>query len=203
MQWDVAPLLYGPRVELGRDAISDGGAALEETLLSLQPPTHWQEAGVPLDAADAPDDALQLEWVYGARGHDVRSHVHWTRTGEVLFHAATVGVVFDPRARSQRFFTAHTDDILCASLHPNGVLAATGQAGAAPFACVWDTRTMELLASLRSAHSLGICASAFDQSGQYLVRRACHPKPHACHSHPKPHACLSARRACLSRPTES
>ena len=78
--------------------------------------------------------------------------------------------VLDLRARRQRFFAGHTAELLCLALHPNGVYAASGQAaaphtGAAPFTCVWDTRTCEGLATLRGAHALGIAALAFGAGG--------------------------------------
>lgn len=63
-------------------------------------------------------------------------------------------------------------------MHPNGALAATGQAGTAPFACVWDTRTSELLASLRTAHSVGVCAISFHPSGTLLA--SCGLEPSHC-----------------------
>ena len=64
-------------------------------------------------AADWPlPDGLCLEWVYGCRGHDAHDAVHWTASGEVIFHAAAVGVVYDPKGRTQRFFTGHGNGVL-------------------------------------------------------------------------------------------
>ena len=104
-----------------------------------------------------------------------RSNVHWTAGGEIVFHAAALAVVYDPATHAQRFFTAHTDDVLCAAVHPGRLLAATGQAGVAPFACVWDTRTSEALSVLRGAHRLGVCAVAFDASGALLATAGLEP----------------------------
>ena len=58
---------------------------------------------------------LTPEWVYGVRTVDARSNVHWTAGGEIIFHAA-LAVVYDPATHAQRFFTAHTDDVLCAAV---------------------------------------------------------------------------------------
>ena len=136
-------------------------------LSEAHPPSEWRE---PLDGGHAPPDSLSLEWAYGVRCHDCRGHVHWSASGEAIFPAATVGVVFDVHGRRQRFFVGHTAELLCLALHPNGVYAASGQAaaphtGAAPFTCVWDTRTCQGLATLRGAHALGIAAVAFDAGG--------------------------------------
>ena len=135
-------------------------------------PSDWRE---PLDGAQAPPDSLTLEWAYGVRCHDCRAHVHWTASGEVVFPAAAVGVVFDAANRKQRFFTGHTADVLCVSMHPNRLYAASGQAGATPHACVWDTRTCQALATLRGAHSLGVSAVAFGAAGGQLATAGLEP----------------------------
>jgi len=135
----------------------------------IHAPSNWS---APLDALNAPADALELEWAYGIRSHDARGHAHWTASGEALFPAAAVGVVLDPRARTQRFCTSHSAEVLCAAMHPNKLLAATGQAsngtsGAA--ALVWDSRTGDTLALLRGVHRDGVSCVAFDSSGALLA----------------------------------
>lgn len=55
------------------------------------------------------------------RGYDCRNNLYYISTGEVVYHIAALGVVYNPTTHSQRFHTAHTDDILCLALHPTQV----------------------------------------------------------------------------------
>jgi hypothetical protein len=57
-------------------------------------------------------------------------------------------------------FTQHTDDIACVALHPNGLLAATGQVGAQPFASVWSTVDRREKARLHQEHGTAHCCLA-------------------------------------------
>lgn len=134
----------------------------------LHAPSGW---AAPLDALTPPSDGLALEWVYGLRSHDARGHAYWTAGGEAVFPAAGVGVVLDPKARSQRFCMSHSAEVLCVAIHPNRLLAATGQGAAASAgaALVWDTRTGDTLAVLRGVHREGVACLAFDGSGALLA----------------------------------
>ena len=143
-----------------------GGARVGSHHAELHAPSGYAE---PPDAHEAPPDGLQLEWVYGCRGHDAHGCVKWTASGEVAFHAASVGAVYDPRAHTQRFFLGHSHDVLSLASHPSGLAIATGQAGTSALSCVWDARTCEPISVLRGVHSLGVCALAFDHSGERLA----------------------------------
>lgn len=61
------------------------------------------------------------------RGYDCRNNLFYTQAGEIVFHVAAVGVVYNRENHSQRFYTAHTDDILCLAIHPAKDYVATGQ----------------------------------------------------------------------------
>lgn len=61
----------------------------------------------------APESHLQLEWVYGYRGHQCRNNLYYTSAGEVVYFVAGVGVVYRlGDDKSQRFFLGHSDDII-------------------------------------------------------------------------------------------
>ena len=64
------------------------------------------------------------------RGYDCRSNLVYTSTGDVVYHVAAVGIVYNKPSHRQRHYLAHTDDILCLALHPSKDLVATGQVGA-------------------------------------------------------------------------
>ena len=60
----------------------------------------------------APTSSLKLEWVYGYRGHQCRNNLYYTGTKEIVYFVAGVGVVYNTRESSQRFFLGHNDDII-------------------------------------------------------------------------------------------
>eukprot|EP00898_Chlorokybus_atmophyticus_P002667 jgi/Chlat1/3400/Chrsp23S03816 len=101
---------------------------------------------------EMPGESLQLQWVYGYRGYDTRNNVFYTAAGDVAYHVAAWGVVYNKEKHAQRFITddpmsdnaeGNTDDILCMARHPKGVLFATGEIGRQPKIIVWDSSTMQ------------------------------------------------------------
>lgn len=44
-----------------------------------------------------------------------------------MYHVAALGIVYDRERHKQRFYNAHTDDILCLCIHPVRDVVATGQ----------------------------------------------------------------------------
>ncbi|KAG8512315.1 Echinoderm microtubule-associated protein-like 6 [Galemys pyrenaicus] len=66
----------------------------------------------------APSCQLRLEWVYGYRGHQCRNNLYYTTGKEVVYFVAGVGVVYNTREHSQKFFLGHNDDIIREYLPP-------------------------------------------------------------------------------------
>ena len=60
----------------------------------------------------APQSQLRLEWVYGYRGHQCRNNLFYTVNKEVVYFVAGVGIVYNHKEHTQRFFLGHTDDII-------------------------------------------------------------------------------------------
>jgi WD40 repeat protein len=133
---------------------------------SLIPPTGHHPAA---NAQSKPTHELQLDFVYGYRAHDTRHNLHYNADGSIVYPAAGVGVCYDSNEHAQRFFTAHTDSILCLAMHPDGEIVATGQAGKDPSICVWSSTTCELLAELKGFHQRAVVSLSFDGSGRFLV----------------------------------
>ena len=44
-----------------------------------------------------------------------------------MYHVAALGIVYNRDDHKQRFYNAHTDDILCLCIHPVRDVVATGQ----------------------------------------------------------------------------
>uniref|UniRef100_G3PCL9 EMAP like 6 n=1 Tax=Gasterosteus aculeatus aculeatus TaxID=481459 RepID=G3PCL9_GASAC len=116
-----------------------------------------------------PDQGLRLQFVHGYRGYDCRNNLFYTQGGEVLYHVAAVGVVYNRQLHSQRFYLGHDDDILSLSIHPLKDYAATGQVGRDPAVHVWDIQTLKCLSLLRGFHQRGVCALDFSADGKSLV----------------------------------
>ncbi|XP_047459469.1 echinoderm microtubule-associated protein-like 6 [Mugil cephalus] len=117
----------------------------------------------------APGCRLRLDWVYGYRGHQCRNNLFYTAGKEVVYFVAGVGVVYNTREHSQRFYLGHNDDIISLALHPERSLVATGQVGKDPFVCVWDSFSVQTVALLRDGHTHGVACLAFSSDGQRLA----------------------------------
>ncbi|XP_033874936.2 echinoderm microtubule-associated protein-like 6 isoform X2 [Acipenser ruthenus] len=117
----------------------------------------------------APRCQLRLEWVYGYRGHQCRNNLYYTTGKEVVYFVAGVGVVYNTREHTQKFFLGHNDDIISLALHPDKTQVATGQVGKDPYICVWDTYNVQTISILKDMHTHGVACLAFDLDGQRLA----------------------------------
>lgn len=128
-----------------------------------------------------PESWLELDWVYGYRGHDCRGNVFYNVKGDIVYHAAGVGIVQNAKDKKQTFFRAHDDDIVSMDMHPNGKYVATGQLGKDPSVFIWDsTETKDQnpdirdlgikpIAKLVCPKERGIVAVAFSADGSKVV----------------------------------
>ncbi|XP_069464337.1 echinoderm microtubule-associated protein-like 6 isoform X1 [Ambystoma mexicanum] len=117
----------------------------------------------------APRSQLRLEWVYGYRGHQCRNNLYYTASKELVYFVAGVGVLYNTREHSQRFFLGHSDDIISLALHPDKTLVATGQVGKDPYICIWDSYSVQTVSILKDVHTHGVACLAFDLDGQRLA----------------------------------
>lgn len=70
---------------------------------------------------------FSLFYLCSYRGYDCRSNLFYTQTGEIVYHVAAIGVVYNRQQNTQRFYMGHDDDILCLAIHPLKDFVATGQ----------------------------------------------------------------------------
>ena len=161
---------YGRRTFAAESGVvklaSEGFLARKACGDDLHPPTAHATA---FNAHNAPDNDLQLDFAYGYRGHDARGNGAYNADGKIVYTTAACGVVYDGVEHVQDFFTFHSDDILCLAMHPDGEIAATGQAGRDPVVCVWSTKTNRVLAELRGFHQRAVTSLSFDATGKFLV----------------------------------
>ncbi|KAG8013418.1 Echinoderm microtubule-associated protein-like 5, partial [Nibea albiflora] len=102
-------------------------------------------------------------------GYDCRSNLFYTQTGEIVYHVAAIGVVYNRQQNTQRFYMGHDDDILCLAIHPLKDFVATGQVGRDSSIHIWDTETLKPISVLRGFHQLGVCALDFSADGKRLA----------------------------------
>uniref|UniRef100_A0A8C2DMR9 EMAP like 6 n=1 Tax=Cyprinus carpio TaxID=7962 RepID=A0A8C2DMR9_CYPCA len=60
----------------------------------------------------APHCQLRLEWIHGYRGHQCRNNLYYTAGKEIVYFVAGVGVVYNTREHTQKFYLGHNDDII-------------------------------------------------------------------------------------------
>ncbi|KAE8289853.1 Echinoderm microtubule-associated protein-like 5 [Larimichthys crocea] len=116
-----------------------------------------------------PGSGVKLHFIHGYRGYDCRSNLFYTQTGEIVYHVAAIGVVYNRQQNTQRFYMGHDDDILCLAIHPLKDFVATGQVGRDSSIHIWDTETLKPISVLRGFHQLGVCALDFSADGKRLA----------------------------------
>uniref|UniRef100_A0A8D1UPX7 EMAP like 5 n=1 Tax=Sus scrofa TaxID=9823 RepID=A0A8D1UPX7_PIG len=128
-----------------------------------------QKSGTSKRRERAPGNSIRLHFVHGYRGYDCRSNLFYTQIGEIVYHVAAVGVIYNRQQNTQRFYLGHDDDILCLAIHPLKDYVATGQVGRDPTIHIWDTETIKPLSILKGYHQYGVCAVDFSADGKRLV----------------------------------
>ena len=164
--------------------INEGGAfVIEEDLVgdefgALKPwvtnlvhtvPSNYKPSS--LDGAQ-PEANMELEFVHGYRCHDTRNNLRYTIDGNIAYHTAAVGIVYNKESHSQKFYFDHIDDITAFAIHPNKRYVATGEIGPYPLISVWDTGNMTPLTKFNGPLQKGINHLAFSKDGKYLVATA-------------------------------
>jgi hypothetical protein len=94
----------------------------------------------------------------------------WSEDTEIVYCAAGLGVVYDKRTNTQRFFRGHTDDVKCLTVSRAKDLCASGQLGREPTAIVWDPYTCISLKVLTHPRGTrGVAAVGFDRDAATLA----------------------------------
>ena len=111
-----------------------------------------------------PDTSLRLEHVYGYKCQNMRNNVRYGLNGDIVYVAATVGVVVAPKSKAQRFFQGHTEAISAYTTSADGSLVATGQLGVRPRVFVWSSESCQALVSLSELQMKSVTALAFSSA---------------------------------------
>ena len=120
----------------------------------MREPNGWRKP--PVNQNKAPNVNLELQWVHGYRTRDSRNNIGIMADQTIVYHAAALGIGYDPVNHQQRFFNLHNDDVTAIAFSPDKRLVATGEIGPKPLICIWDGITMQLKHTLKSKLTKGI-----------------------------------------------
>ena len=113
-------------------------------------------------------------WVYGYQAQSVRNSLRYVNGSDIVFSAASVGVVFDPRGRTQRYNrnagtnAGCTNDIISLAVSKDGSYVAVGEKAARPRIVVFDAASGRTV-SVITGHRSGVSQLAFSHSGTKLL----------------------------------
>lgn len=151
-----------------------------------------------------PDSSLELEFVYGYAGFSPTmvgdlpgdQNIFYLPSGEMIYPASAVIVIYNPKHHTQRFFCEHNDDITGIAVHPgehddNGnrvseeIIIASGQVATQrdghkvePVILIWDAnkgpldsrgKATGLVVQELSGHTRNITAMDFSPDGKLLM----------------------------------
>lgn len=95
------------------------------------------------DTNEGPATNLELSWAFGYKALNCRNNVRYVGSpdGEqhIVYFTAALGILYNPRTRTQSFYMGHTDAITCLSLHPNNQIVATADVKA--HIHIWNVET--------------------------------------------------------------
>ncbi|XP_031631490.1 echinoderm microtubule-associated protein-like CG42247 isoform X4 [Contarinia nasturtii] len=183
-------VLYAPENEIAQRGSADFTAldiAKEDPIKlnirglrrTFYPPIHHP----PVDNT-APDKKLQLQWVHGYRGLDVRKNLWVLPSGELLYFVAAVAVLYDRDEEAQRHYTGHTEDIMSMDVHPSRELVASGQRAGSDrksqaHVRIWSTESLQTLYVFGMGElNVGVTAVGFSQlnGGSYILAADASPE---------------------------
>lgn len=123
----------------------------------------------PKNQEKAPKVSATIDWVHGYRGYKTKNNLRYLLDGTIAYHAAGLGIIYDPKTHSQRHFDKHTDDITAMAFASDKRTVATGEVGKKPKIYVWDTISMQVLHKFSGKLQRGIKCLAFSPSGKLLA----------------------------------
>jgi microtubule-associated protein-like 6 len=137
-----------------------------------------------------PEVGVELEWIFGYRSQDCRDNVRFSASGDIIYHAAAVGIALTDESTpedegddslrknnpyKQRFFMEHDDDILCLATDRSGRYVITGQIQSSkskrtkPCAKIWDSESCRLICTLGGVHQNCVSSVCFSKDAKYVA----------------------------------
>ena len=133
----------------------------------IKPPSGYTKP--PKNQQKPPHTRASIDWVHGYKGYKAKNNLRYLVDGSIAYHAAGLGVVYDPQTHTQRHFGRHTDEITAIAFAPDKRTVATGEVGRRPKIYVWDAISMQALKQLQGKLQRGVKCMAFSPSGALLA----------------------------------
>jgi len=131
-----------------------------------------------------PQATLSLNHVHAYDGDTAKhggavrgKNVMFVGTDRIIFPAAALVVVMDINTCAQGFFSGHSEDVTCVTIHPDRAIAASGQMGKDGRILIWDSSVIQQgVREFNAAVELlmmggirGVCGVNFSGDGRFLV----------------------------------
>ena len=149
----------------------------------IYPPSEEPEMDSIL-CSSGPNAKLALKYVHGYDG-DIERHggtirgknVMFVNNSKIIFPAAALVVIMDIDTSIQSFFSGHTEDVTCVTMHPDRMVCASGQMGKDGRICVWDQSLIEegkrefnaAIDMYMGGGVRGVCGLNFSADGHFVV----------------------------------
>jgi len=116
----------------------------------------------------APKSQLKLEWIHGY-SDEYYNNIRYSNSGEICYHAANLGILYNGKKRQQRYFSEHTSKISSFSIHPDGSKIATGEEGYKPNIFVWEVSSSVSLSAMNGFFISKVSFLEFNIDGTKLL----------------------------------
>eukprot|EP00752_Nemacystus_decipiens_P008508 g7598.t1 len=160
-----------------------GGKGKLPWVAAMVPPSNMK-----MSDTSSPEIRTRLDAVHGCRAEDVRGCLWYNHEEGVVYPAAALGVIYDPRTGRQSYHEGHRGDIISLTVSSCRRFAASGDAACPPRVHVWDAVTGagvvcaagagERSGVLPSIHGVGVALLAFSPNGHWLASMG-HEAQHA------------------------
>ncbi|CAD8173443.1 unnamed protein product [Paramecium pentaurelia] len=129
-----------------------------------EPSSYYKD---PINQNTPPLIDLELEHAFGYRGNDCKNNIRFLKSGNIVYHSASLGIVLDMNVNQQKIFNMHEDDIISMDLHQDGIRVATGEINTGVI-YVWDSNTLQALCKFNQL-SKGIKSLQFSPFNQLVA----------------------------------
>ena len=164
MQWRMVETKLHPKVQVLANKAQPNRPLYQIPCHDQVMTTMYEPISEPIRHEKPPTSHLELEFVHGYGGHNNNSNIFITETGELLYNAGALCVIFDGRTGSQQFFSEHQNDVMALTLHPDGLHVASADLGPSPAVCVWDVEAMVCISRLDGGGLPGLGSFEFGVS---------------------------------------
>eukprot|EP00948_MAST-09A_sp_MAST-9A-sp1_P002160 g2160.t1 len=143
---------------------ADNFLAVKPWVGAIVPPSN-----PPASNTAAPNVRLELEHVYGYNAQLCRNNLYYAKTGEIVYHAAAIGIVYDKVSHQQKFFRRHKGTVISLAVDSNRRFAATGERCKRPLFKIWDAATGMVVHDGCYFHRKGVALLDFSSDGRKLI----------------------------------